>query len=409
MKRFYVFAAIIMLLVACSWANVCVGAANQPDHITLTWTGNPATTMTITWRTDVAVTTGFVQYQNVTAHTSCAKRANATASNFSTDLGTNKLFSTTLTDLSPNTSYSYRVGDGTHWSGMKVFSTASTEIHDFKFLIFGDSQSPAGPYNVWRETVHNAYKANPDARFFVNVGDLVDCGQSMAHWDGWFAASAGVIDTIPAMPVVGNHETYGSSDTARPTYWNAQFHLPQNGPASLKNQAYSYNYGPVHFVVLDSQQDEERRYGDILTLQKKWLDADLSSSKAPWKIVFFHKAPYSIKDGRDNKAVKDAFCPLFDKYHVNVVFNGHDHGVSRTYPMKNGSIVKQPSQGTIYYVAGRSGTKFYTDVRKRYFDEFFYKPQDQPNYLVVQVSNKKLTVRTVKQDGSLVDTFSIDK
>ena len=136
---------------------------------------------------------------------------------------------------------------------------------------------------------------------------IVDVGQSGAHWNGWFGAAAGVIDTVPEMPVVGNHETTGSSETSRPAYWNAQFKMPQNGPSALKNQAYSYDYGPVHFVVLDSQQSEQSIYGDILTPQKKWLDADLAASKSAWKIVFYHKGSYSLKDGRDNKDVRDAF------------------------------------------------------------------------------------------------------
>lgn len=388
------------------------GASAIPDHVTLTWTGNPSTTMTITWRTDTTVTRGLVQYQEGGKLSRKAPRAKADSREFVTDLGATRLFSSTLVNLSPNKKYSYRVGDGEHWSGTLSFTTAGRKARAFKFLIFGDSQSPVtgdAPYATWRDTVQNAYKANPDAKFMINMGDLVDLGQSGAHWNAWFAAAAGVIDAIPEMPLSGNHESYGSRATMKPEYWVAQFTLPQNGPEGLKGQVYSYDYGQVHFVVLDSQQEEQRKYGDILKIQQDWLDADLAASKAIWKIVFFHKPPYGIKAKRTNEDIKAAFCPIIEKHHVDLVFNGHDHGIARTYPIKDGAYMEKASQGTIYYITGRSGTKTYNDLEKMPWDSFFYDPQDQPNYFVVEVADKKITVNTIKQDGTLLDTFSIDK
>jgi len=173
-------------------------ATPTPDHVTLTWTADPATTMSVTWRTDATVNSGFVQYQKGTTVGDDAPKAEAQARDFTTNLGTTRLFSSTLTHLSPNTQYSYRVGDGTQWSEKHSFTTADPEAKTFKFLVFGDSQSPvtgSDPYGIWRETIQNAFKANPDADFFVNVGDLVDFGQVEEHWNAWFAAVKGVIDT----------------------------------------------------------------------------------------------------------------------------------------------------------------------------------------------------------------------
>ena len=105
-----------------------------------------------------------------------------------------------------------------HWSDLSKFSTARRNAREFKFLIFGDSQAPVGgdnPYGIWRKTLHNAFSANPDAKFIVNVGDLVDYGQMGAHWNAWFAAAKGVVDRIPEMAASGNHEYYGSRDMTR--------------------------------------------------------------------------------------------------------------------------------------------------------------------------------------------------
>lgn len=388
------------------------GATAIPDHVTLTWTGDPATTMTVTWRADPSVTSGIVQFQLGEKLTSAALSVKAEARDFTTDLGAARLFTATLGNLTPGRKYSYRVGDGERWNRMGSFSTAERNVRSFKFLVFGDSQAPTTgnpPYNTWRNTLHNAYNANPDARFIVNVGDLVDFGQRGAHWNAWFDAAQGVIDRIPEMPATGNHESYGSRETTKALYWLAQFALPQNGPEGLKGQAYSYDYGPVHFVVLDSQQDEQKQSGDILTPQQTWLDSDLAASKARWKIVFFHRPPYGAMAKRPNDAVKAAFSPILEKHHVDLVFNAHDHAIARSHPIRNGEFMKNPSQGVIYYLSGQSGGKTYRGLEKMPWHEFFHDPQDQPNYFVLEATDRKIVVKTVKQDGTVLDEFTLDK
>ena len=169
----------------------------------------------------------------------------------------------------------------------------------------------------------------------------------------------------------------------------------------------------MHFVVLDSQEVEERDLpgdnGSILNTEKAWLEKDLSSTTKEWKVVLFHKTPYYNKAIRANDNLKAALTPIFDKYHVDFVFNGHDHGISRTFPMNNDKAVDAPSKGTVYYVTGRSGNKYYKDLSQKAWDAFFYDPQDQPNYIVAQVNGDKLTISAFKQDGTPIDTYSVDK
>jgi acid phosphatase type 7 len=92
-----------------------------------------------------------------------------------------------------------------------------------------------------------------------------------------------------------------------------------------------------------------------------------------------------------------------------VVFNAHDHCLTRTYPLKNNEVQKDPRQGTVYYITGRSGGKSYGDVRQKKEDAFFYTPQDQPCYFSVQVSMSKLIITAKKQDHTLLDSYTIDK
>lgn len=416
MKKVYTWLVYTLLITVAIFTGIIAiptntGASKHPDHIALSITGNAVNSMTITWRTDTTITAGIVQYQSTSGFNKALQQTKADSAIFSTDLGTERIFSATLYSLTADTKYMYRVGDGTHWSELHAFSTAGIRSNTVTFLVFGDSQSAASTkgYALWRDTVHKAYQRVPTAKFMVNVGDLVDTGQSGAQWNAWYETAVGVIDSIPEMPVVGNHETYGKVGNGRPSYFVSQFRLPQNGPTSLKGQVYSFDYGPVHCVVLDSQHGEEHASGDILAPQRKWLAADLAATRAPWKIVFFHKPPYGLKSDMPNPAIKAAFCPIMEQYHVDIVFNGHDHGIAHTFPIRGGVYMKKPSQGTIYYVTGRSGVKTYPNLRKLPWMAFFYNPLDQPNYQTVEVRNNKLTVKSIKEDGTLVDSFTIDK
>jgi hypothetical protein len=382
------------------------------DHITLTWERDPMTTQTITWRTDVNTVEGKVQYAEVSDSKPFPQNATvieAEMAELVTNLGNMNIHSVTLTGLKPGTHYVYQVSDGEGWSEAHTFSTEAAKASEFKFLVFGDSQSIN--YETWRTTLHQAYQANPEAAFFTNVGDLVDVGQDYAHWDAWFNAAQGVIDTIPAMPLTGNHENYTPERSfSRPVLFTAQLKVPVNGPESLKRQVYSFDYGDVHFIMLDSQTGEQAQFvPEMLETQKNWLEQDLAATDKKWKIVFLHKPPYHNKVGGANTSIKKAFAPILDKYHVDVVFAGHEHDYARTYPIYDDQVVDSTDQGTIYVTTGRSGTKTYNDTTPSEWDSFFYNPLDEPNYLVVEMKNSILNVKAYKQSGVLIDDWSIDK
>jgi hypothetical protein len=120
------------------------------------------------------------------------------------------------------------------------------------------------------------------------------------------------------------------------------------GIASGTKQYYSFNYGKVHVVSLDSQlsaRDATQR-----GTMKAWLDRDLAdaSTKADWTIVIFHHPPYSKGANHDSDStsstlfidqpqidMRNEFVPVFQKYGVDVVLNGHSHSYERSYYMKD--------------------------------------------------------------------------
>lgn len=403
---------LITVVSAASFLLAPRGVIAAPYHITLTWAADARTTQTITWRTEAAAAPGYVQYAEATVAKAFLHKLQTVTAEMSGLEANGKsisVHSVTLTGLKPGTRYIYRVGDGLKWSERHSFATAASRVPGFKFLIFGDSQSVS--YDVWRTTLQQAYQANPDAVFMTNVGDLVDVGLDYGQWSGWFEAGKGVIDTIPVMPVTGNHETYTlDKGFSMPIYFTAQFKLPPNGPAELKGQVYSFDYGDVHFSILDSQAGEEKQFvPNMLELQQVWLEQDLRVTDKPWKIVFIHRPPYHNRPRAGDEHLRAAFVPILDKYHVDAVFAGHDHVYVRSYPLRGGKVAAGHSGGTVYVTTGRSGTKTYSGAAAKEWNEFFHNPLDQPNYLIVEVAKTSLTVKAFKQSGELIDAWTIKK
>lgn len=402
-----------------------LGSSAGPDHITLTWTGDTADSQTITFRTSGIVTSGAVMFREKGLSPSLTNRQEATPDSLVSSWGdigqgTCLLWSASLKGLKPSTTYQYSIA--TDFPMTDEFSFTTGPVHtgsvNFSFLVFGDSQdgtSSKPDYSVWHHTIRKAFSRNPGARFFVNMGDLVDIGGDYSHWNKWFAAAQCAMDHIPIMPVLGNHEIYGESKSAgyaKPDNFIRHFHLPNNGPEGLKGQCYSYDYGTVHIAVIDSQETEEILFnGPILQKQANWLSTDLAASSGHFKIVMFHKPPRSSKPHKEKEcsALLNILCPVIERNHVDVVFNGHDHILARTPPLGNPQDEPEKRTGTIYYTTGRSGAKIYKGDMEPPSAAFFLNPKDQPCYLVVTIHDKTMSITAYSTDGTLLDTCLVDK
>ncbi len=86
-------------------------------------------------------------------------------------------------------------------------------------------------------------------------------------------------------------------------------------------------------------------------IQAEWLDAVLTASHASWKFVMFHHPVYASHISRDNPNLRREWVPIFDKHHVDLVLQGHDHAYLRTYPMRGHQPQATARDGTIYVVS----------------------------------------------------------
>lgn len=308
--------------------------------------------------------------------------------------------------LKPDTDYEYEISDTDGESGWFPFHTTTEQLNQYKVLVFSDSQS--SDYSVWGATAQAAYNANPDAAFFTVVGDLSDNGQSWYQWKAWYENADILTSHMPIAPVLGNHEAYSLDwKFCEPYTYKALFPVPYGAPKDQSRMAYSFDYGDVHYVSLNTDYEElHEAYPDMMENEVTWLDQDLAAAQQRRKrlVILMHRPCVTAT----YRALPDIngtyFMPIFDKYHVPLVFTAHEHCYARTEPLVDG---KPQSGGTTYISTGRAGTQAYTDTVKRYCDAVYYNPVDQPMYLVLAVKPDTFVVTAYKTDGTVIDTAAI--
>lgn len=376
-------------------------ASLVPDQVCLTWSSDPTATQTVQWRTAPAVTEGLFQCRaagdNAGPVIEIMAESRLLEDPLLTNDPVNRRFTVTCAGLAPATTYAYRVGDPAAdvWSGWAEFTTAPSGAGPFSFIYLGDAQLG---FEEWGRLLRRAAAHRPDAAFYVMAGDLVNRGNDRDDWDAFFQAAHGVFDHRPVVPAIGNHEY---TKEGNPRLYLDVFALPKEGPENVPSErAYSFQYRNALFVVLDSNLPPET--------QRPWLEHQLAATNAVWKFVIFHHPPYSSAPRRDNPEIRESWCGLFDRYHVDMVLTGHDHAYLRTHPMREQRPVASAAEGT-YYVVANSGMKHYEQETRDYAAVAFTKTS---TYQVIDIQTEggdKLTYRAYDVNGNMRDEVIIEK
>jgi hypothetical protein len=373
-------------------------------------TADSTTSRTIMWQSKNAEDEEIVEYRLQGTQDFLTQQVTREA--FTDNKKTTQIYSALLSKLEPGKTYEYRVGFGNKRSPWLKLTTASGA--NFKAIIFPDSQS--SDYNVWRATAEPAWKANKDANFFINMGDLVDNGEDDTQWDAWFRPVAGMIETIPVAPLMGNHETYNLAWKVRmPEAYLHLFNLPSVEPAKYHNQYYAFDYGDVHFTVLNTQFDELTQFQpDLLETELAWLKKDLASTTKKWKVVLMHKdvLQYSFKSRPEPRPegiseIGKTFMPVFDQFKVDAVLTAHLH----TY-RRRGHIAdfKRAVQGPLYIITGVAGNVRYPSLWKEHsLDEAVAPQPETDNYLTMEATEQTLKFSAFLPSGTEIDTVTLTK
>jgi hypothetical protein len=418
----------LSLIAAVSWlALVAVASAQipapeplaaatvQPERIILNLTADPQHEMAITWRQAANSPTGRVQYAVSEAGPDFQTRTTEVAAKSETltlDVQEQAGFQATynsvvLKGLKPSTRYVYRVGDGTHWSEWFQFSTAGKPGEKFSFIYLGDAQNNVLEH--WSRVLREALREDGKAAFMLHAGDLINRHSADKEWGEWFAAGGFIHAQTPSIMTPGNHE-YGRpvDDTGArlSPQWRAQYTLPENGPegrAKLKETAFYVDYQGVRLISVDApllHGDEAERAAQVA-----WLDNILAHNPNRWTIISLHFPLYSSEPERDNPRVREALKPLIDKYKVDLLLQGHDHGYARgAAPTPKGEA--RPDDDATIYVVSVAGPKMYAVSDLAWADR---KASRTQLFQLLSVEGDRLTYKAYTANGVLYDAFALQK
>jgi hypothetical protein len=218
----------------------------------------------------------------------------------------------------------------------------------------------------------------------VHTGDIAYDNGTLAEFErNFFDVYAPLLGRAPVFPASGNHEY----DTADAAPFRAVFALPENGQPAGRERWYSYDWGDVHFVALDTE-----RTG---AAQAAWLEADLAANRLPWTIVYGHKPPHSTGEHGDDPLFNKFFVPVLEAHRVDLVLAGHDHHYERFRPV-NG----------VNYVVSGGGGKGTRPVSGGPLTAF---GEDVIHAVVVEVHGDTLTLHAIDAVGREFDSAVIQK
>jgi acid phosphatase type 7 len=385
----------------------------------------------VRWRTDTA-TDSRVQYGTTSGSlTSAASNGTATTEHI-----------VKLSGLNPNTKYFYNVGsssavqagDATYY--FKTSPLAGTAVPT-RIWVIGDAgtgtSGQAAVYNAYRNFTGSTY-----TDFWMMLGDnAYDSGTDAEYQSKMFNVYPHMMRQSPLWATIGNHDGY-SADSATQTGPFYDIHtFPKNGEAggvaSGTEAYYSFNYGNIHVVVLDSYETSRSTTGAMMN----WLKADLANVSATWLIAIWHHPPYTKgshnSDTETNLIeMRKNFLPVLENYGVDLVLTGHSHsyerskfidghyGLSSTYNSSfeinggsgrvdgSGAYTKTaslPHSGAVYSVVGASG-KVSGGLLNH---PAMFVSLNELGSMVIDVSNQTMDIKYLNNNGTVRDYFTLSK
>jgi hypothetical protein len=282
-----------------------------------------------------------------------------------------------LINLVPYSLYFYRV-DG---DAVAQFRTAAPATQtNFRFVVFGDTREGV---NIHKAIMGRILDVAPD--FVLHTGDMVEVGGCEACWDDFFRIEAPLLRSAPFYPTLGNHED-DQSPYAQTDYFDI-FHLPGI------ERWYAFDYGNARFISLKVDgypigiyyPDQE---------QIDWLEDQLATNTQQWIFIFFHWGVFTSR-GEDflEIGMRSRLVPLFERYGVNVVFMGHNHGYER---------IKE--NGITYITSAGGGASLY--------DITVPEPGSQVavreyHFVLMSMNGDHLDGQTINNHGKIIDQFEL--
>lgn len=377
-----------------------------PNRILLNVTMRPESSIAVSWQTIESINQPVVEIAMASPWTEFEKKSrmikSKTEKKSNTWLVQGFHYSAIIDSLAPNTLYAYRVGGDSIWSEWNQFKTAKNEFSPFTFTYFGDIQHDVKKFGS--RVLRNAFSMSPNSSFWLFTGDIVDKAELDYQWNEFFTAASFITSIIPSVLVAGNHEyadtlINGKKEEILIELWRSHILQPEIAIKGIEETVFYFDYQGVRFIVLNGNEKLEE--------QSKWLENVLNNNSNTWTIIAIHQPIYSMSKGRDQRKTKNAFLPLFDKYNVDLVLQGHDHVYARTFKLKNDAILADNEKGTVY-VTSNSGSDEYKLNSLNSGLTVKWDNKDQL-FQVITVDKNLLQFKTYTVTGFLYDFFELKK
>ena len=383
-----------------------------PDRITLNPTEDNTTTVTVTWRTAPGVETPHAQISADTSNpwgfSPTTVEAEESITSATTAGYEHTHHSVTFTGLEPGTTYLYRVGDGTTYSGWMPVTTSDPDAERTSLIAMGDIQT--GHTEHWTRVALAAQNDRPDARALITAGDQVNTFDSEPEWDALNEAAGTIPRTMIWNPVVGNHE-YRSTDSGELSrQYLDQFDLPLNGPDDFEHfeeTVYYHDVDDVRVVTMNtyyriplSTADELR----WLEAQAAWLDEILTDNPREFTIVTMHYPVYSSSPDRANPELRAVIEPILEEHGVDLVLAGHDHAyVSGQREMPG------EDTGPVFVTSSSSNRQYPLQVTDWYDNGAVPRTafHSTSTYQLIDAEGETLTYTAKDSTGKVVDQWEI--
>jgi acid phosphatase type 7 len=411
--------------------NVDVTASNRAD---------PSTSIAMAWQTDEGTLASDVAWGTDPDPSKWSSSDRTSGVTWDTPpgglnaMGPERMHEVYVCGLEPATTYYYRVGGGPSsgevWSDVYSFATtpAGGDAATVKIALTGDSRGEQ--HNAWQLLESRVRAAGVTLQMFS--GDMINLAPDQGEWEEWLTngwqdgkGNPSALPEILTLSAHGNHDNHTS-------LFYGNLVLPQDLQAFPKYTElfFSFDVGPVHIVVMDdawivdqSGAGDPQYHGTL----HNWLDADLTKanqnrSKVPWIITMHHHPAYSSSDhGMDADVLtgRAFYEPIWEQYHVDIDFAGHDHDYERskplTGPVDSPTSHTDPKDGTIYVVCAGSGADPYSAGNSS-FTELSHDFTGGGaiglySYLTATAATLSLEAHELRADGSdpMFDTLTITK
>ncbi len=265
----------------------------------------------------------------------------------------------------------------------RAWTTAADRL---TFAAVGDTGSGGRQAMAVADRMVRGYEEKPYG-LVTHLGDLCYYGRVEDRFEDVFTKPMrALIDAeVQFELAIGNHDGDLHHSDESLAQIDAELRL-LGTPA----RTFTTSHGPVDFFYLDSSAPG--LFGDDAGSQLEWLDDALASSTNQWKVVCMHHPVFSSGSHGSTPGAQKVLEPVFTRRAVDLVLTGHDHHYERTRPMN----------GVTYVVSG-GGCKTTPVGRSR----FTAAATSALQYLHVDVIDDRLTGRSIRADGQLLDRFEL--